>query len=258
MLTNLTKGFGHIFNGLKLINQPGLRRFVIIPLSINVALFGGATWYLVIKFDEWMSNLLPDLSGWPGWLSWLESVLMWFMWLMWPFFAVMILLVVYYGFTFVSNLIAAPFNSLLAEKVEKHLTGQAIDSGPSLPTAQMIKRSIGSELEKLLYFLKWWVLLFILTLIPLINFAAPVIWVVFGAWMLSLEYLDYPMSNHNKFFKDINKQAMSKRSLSLGFGGGVMLFTSIPVLNLIAMPASVAGATALWVKHREQILDETS
>ena len=61
------------------------------------------------------------------------------------------------------------------------------------------------------------------------------------------------MANNGKFFKDINSQAMSKRSLSLGFGGGVMLFTSIPGLNLIAMPAAVAGATSLWVKNRENL-----
>ncbi|MCW8934039.1 MAG: sulfate transporter CysZ [Gammaproteobacteria bacterium] len=247
MIGNILSGFGHIFSGLKLITQPGLRRFVVIPLSINVALFGGASWYLLVKFDEWMSSLLPDF---PDWLSWLETALIW---LLWPLFAIMILLVIFYSFTFLANLIAAPFNSLLAEKVEKHLTGQALDTGPSYPTAEMIKRSIGSEVGKLLYFIKWWVLLFIITLIPVINLAAPFIWLVFGAWMLSLEYLDYPMANHNKFFKDINKQAVSKRSLSLSFGGGVMLFTSIPVLNLIAMPASVAGATSLWVKHKDII-----
>jgi len=260
MIGNLFSGFGHIFIGLKLITQPGLRRFVLIPLSINFALFGGATWYLFIKFDEWMTRLLPDFSSWVsgiGWLSWLESALTWLenalIWLLWPLFAIMILLVIFYSFTFVANLIAAPFNSLLAEKVEKHLTGQPVDSGPGFPTSEMIKRSIASELGKLIYFIKWWVLLFILTLIPVINLAAPFIWVLFGAWMLSLEYLDYPMANHNKFFKDINKQAMSKRSLSLGFGGGVMLFTSIPLLNFIAMPAGVAGATSLWVKHGDQI-----
>ncbi len=253
MIGNLFSGFGHIFNGLKLIAQPGLRRFVVIPLSINIVLFGGATWYLFTKFDQWMNSLLPDFSGWPGWLGWLESLLMWFVWLLWPFFALMILLVIYYSFTFIANLIAAPFNSLLAEKVEKHLTGQPIDNGSGFPTSEMIKRSIASELSKFIYFSKWWILIFILTFIPLINFAAPLIWVVFGAWMLSLEYLDYPMANHNKFFKDINKQAMSKRSLSLGFGGGVMICTSIPLLNLIAMPAGVAGATALWVKHAEEI-----
>ena len=247
MISNLFKGFGHIFNGLKLINQPGIRRFVLIPLGINIALFGGASYYLFIKFDEWMTALMPDF---PDWLSWLETAISW---LLWPLFSIMILLVIFYTFTLIANLIAAPFNSLLAEKVEQFLSGQAIDSGPSYPTGEMIKRSIGSELGKLIYFIKWWLLLFVFTLIPVVNFAAPFVWVLFGAWMLSLEYLDYPMANHNKFFKDINKQAISKRSLSLGFGGAVMLFTSIPVINLFAMPAGVAAATSLWVKHRDQI-----
>lgn len=247
MISNLFKGFGHIFSGLKLITQPGIRRFVMIPLSINIALFGGATWYLFIKFDEWMNQLLPDF---PDWLSWLETAVYW---ILWPLFSIMILLVIFYTFSFIANLIAAPFNSLLAEKVEKYLTGQALGEGPSYPTTEMIKRSIGSELSKLLYFIKWWALLFIFTLIPGVNLVAPFLWLLFGAWMFSLEYLDYPMANHGKFFKDINSQAMSKRSLSLGFGGGVMLFTSVPGLNLIAMPAGVAGATALWVKHRDDL-----
>jgi len=247
MISHLFNGFGHIFSGLKLISQPKLRRFVIIPLGINMALFGGATWYLFAQFDQWINRLLPDF---PSWLSWLENLLLWFLW---PLFSIMILLFVFYTFSFIANLIAAPFNSLLAEKVEKFLTGQDIDSGPSFPTSQIIKRSIASELGKLFYFLKWWILLFIITLIPVVNFAAPFIWIIFGAWMLSLEYLDYPMANHNKVFKDINQQAVAKRSLSLGFGGGVMLFTSIPLINLIAMPAAVAGATALWIKHGNTI-----
>jgi len=257
MINNLLKGFGHIFSGLKLISNPGLRRFVLIPLSINIALFGGATWYLFIKFDEWLSSLLPRLPDLPGWLSWLETVYGWLdsliTWILYPIFSAMILLVIFYTFSFIANLIAAPFNSLLAEKVEKLLTGQPLGDGPSYPTSEMIKRSIGSELGKLVYFIKWWVLLFIFTMIPGVNLAAPFLWILFGAWMFSLEYLDYPMSNHGKYFKDINKQAMSKRGLSFGFGGGVMLFSSIPVVNFIAMPAGVAGATALWIKHRDDL-----
>lgn len=247
MISNFLVGFAHIFKGLKLITQPGLRRFVLIPLGINVITLGGATYYLFIKFSDWMDQLMPDF---PGWLSWLETAISW---LLWPLFSTMILLVIFYSFTFVANLIAAPFNSLLAEKVEKRVAGKPLSDGPGYPTFEQIKRSLGSEVGKLIYFLKWWVILLILTLIPGINLAAPFIWLVFGAWMLSLEYLDYPMSNHNKFFKDINKQAMSKRSLSFGFGGGVLLITSIPFINLIAMPASVAGSTALWVEHRDDL-----
>jgi len=247
MISNLLKGFGQIFTGLKLISQPGLRRFVAIPLSINVALFVGASWYFFSMFDGWMSSLMLDL---PDWLSWVETAINW---LLWPLFSIMLLLVIFYTFTFIANLIAAPFNSLLAEKVEAYLTGKPLDTGPSYPTSEMVKRSIGSELGKLIYFIKWWALLMLFTLIPGVQIVAPFLWILFGAWMLSLEYLDYPMANHGKFFKDINKQAMSKRSLSLGFGGGVMLFTSIPLLNLIAMPASVAAATSLWTKHGEDI-----
>ena len=247
MINNLFKGFGHIFSGLKLINQPGIRRFVAIPLSINIALFGGATYYLFIKFNEWMDRLMPDF---PDWLSWLETAIEW---ILWPLFSIMILLVIFYTFSLVANLIAAPFNSLLAEKVEKYLTGKPLDTGLNYPTIEMIKRSISSELSKILYFIKWWILLFIFTLIPGVNLIAPFLWLLFGAWMFSLEYLDYPMANHNKFFKDINKQAASSRSLSFSFGGAVMLLTSIPFVNLLAMPVGVAGATSLWVKHRDSL-----
>lgn len=257
MLTNLIKGFGQIFSGLSLITKPGIRRFVAIPLGINVTLFGGATWYLFAKFDEWMTDLMPSLPALPDWLSWLDSIYGFLQtaitWVLWPLFSIMVLLVIFYTFTFVANLIAAPFNSLLADKVENYLRNEPLDDGPGFPTFELIKRTIGSEIGKLVYFIKWWVLLFIFTLIPVVNVAAPFIWILFGAWMLSLEYLDYPMSNHNKFFKDINKQALNKRSLSLGFGGALMFLTSIPLINLIAMPAGVAAATSLWVKHGDEI-----
>jgi len=248
MIGNLFNGFAHIFSGLGLINQPGIRRFVVIPLAINILLFAGASWYLFSQFDSWIAALIPDF---PSWLDWLETLLSW---LLWPLFTIMILLVIFYSFSLLANLIAAPFNSLLAEKIEMQLTGKAIEQSSIYPTFEIIKRSIASEISKLVYFFKWWLLLLVLSLIPGINFAAPFLWLVFGAWMLSLEYLDYPMANHNKFFREINQQALSKRSLSLGLGSGILLLTSLPLINLIAMPASVAAATRLWVNHRSELL----
>lgn len=250
MINNLFSGFGHIMTGLKLISQPGIRRFVVAPLSINFVLFGGAIYYLFSKFDGWINSITPQFPDWLSWLDWLETLIAW---ILWPLFSIMLLLIVFYTFSLVANLIAAPFNSLLAEKIERLLTNKPLGEGASYPTMEMIKRSIGSEAGKLLYFLKWWLLLLIISFIPVINIIAPVLWLVFGAWMFSLEYLDYPMANHNKFFKDINQQAASSRSLTLGFGGAVMLLTSIPFINLIAMPAGVAGATSLWVKHRDKL-----
>ena len=38
-MANSLSGFGYFFRGMGLLTQPGLRRFVIIPLLANVAVF---------------------------------------------------------------------------------------------------------------------------------------------------------------------------------------------------------------------------
>ncbi|MDH5472581.1 MAG: EI24 domain-containing protein, partial [Gammaproteobacteria bacterium] len=117
------------------------------------------------------------------------------------------------------------------------------------PPWKTIQKSISSEIGKLFYLLKWSIMIVIISFIPVVNMGAPFIWIFFGAWMLALEYLDYPMGNHGHYFREINQLARSKKTLSLGFGSGSLILTSIPVINFIAMPASVAGATALWVEE---------
>ena len=67
--------------------------------------------------------------------------------------------------------------------------------------------------------------------------------------MFSLEYIDYPMGNHGKFFKDAKRVLQQRRTVALGFGFVVAVFSIIPVINLVIMPIAVAGATALYVEH---------
>lgn len=110
--------------------------------------------------------------------------------------------------------------------------------------------SLLSELRKLFYFLLRAVPLLILFLIPGINLAAPFLWLLFNAWFLALEYGDYPMGNHGIRFGDQHRWLKARRLTSLGFGAGVTLLMLIPLLNFLAMPAAVAGATLLWVKSK--------
>jgi len=171
-------------------------------------------------------------------------------------FAVAALLVVFFSFTVLANLFAAPFNGLLAEKVERHLSG----TDPTGETDWMaliadIGPSIASELRKLGYFLVRAVPLLILFVIPGVNLAAPVLWFLFNAWYMSLEYGDFPMGNHSLKFPDQLARMRQIRFTALGFGSTLTLLMMVPVLNFVAMPAAVAGATALWVgelKGRQQ------
>ena len=112
-----------------------------------------------------------------------------------------------------------------------------------------------SELRKLLYFLLRALPLGLLFLIPGVNIAAPFLWALFSAWMLAIEYVDYPMANHLLHFSEQRRRLRKRRLLSLGFGGSSLLMTMIPLVNFLAMPVSVAGATAMWVhelKGRQQ------
>lgn len=243
MLRGFIKGFLWAFTGLGMIFRPGIRRFVVIPLVINIALFAGGIYLLFANFSPWLEALMP---GFPAWLSWLETGLYW---LLWPLFAAMVLLLVFYSFTFMANVLAAPFNSVLAARVEAMLQGAPVSEVASLPAWRTVIRTLAAELGKWLYFLKWLLLLLLISLIPVINIVAPPLWMLWGVWMLALEYLDYPMGNHGHLFARVRQEAVLRRGVTLGFGAGVMLMTTIPLLNFLAMPAAVAGATVAWVKR---------
>jgi len=239
-MNDLFKGVGYLREGLRLMRTPGLRRYVAVPLLVSIVLFSAA----IMAGIHWLEVLLGWLLGWlPSWLDWLQ-------YLLWPLFALTGVLLVFYTFSLLTNLVAAPFNGLLAEAVERHLDGRTMqDAGGWKALLADIVPSLVSELRKLLYIGLRALPLALLFLIPPVNLAAPFLWALFSAWMLVIEYMDYPMGNHRLRFAEQRKRLRGRRLLGLGFGGASMLMTMIPVVNFLAMPASVAGATAMWVRE---------
>ena len=235
MLNNPISGAIFLLRGLSLITRPSVRKYVAIPLAINIILFGGLIWFGADQFSSMMDHLLP--TDW----ALLRIVL-------WPIFAVSVLVLGFYTFTLIGNLVAAPFNGMLAEAVERELTGRSIDGPTGLKgIAKDVAGSIGSELNKLRYVLLRMLPLALLFLVPGINIVAPFLWLAFSAWMLAVSYADFPMGNHGLRFRDQRARLGERRWLSLGFGGAVMIGIMVPFLNLLMIPAAVAGATAMWV-----------
>lgn len=242
MRPGVKDGIQSLLAGFSLLNQPGVRLFVIIPLLINTLLFAAVIWYGAQQLEQLIAWLQGQLSGWWEWLDWI-------LWLLWPLFVALSLLLVFFGFSILANLIAAPFNGYLAAAVEQHLTGTWPDDGGSLKQLpREIVKAIGGEVRKLLYFALWALPLLLLFIIPLVNMAAPVIWFLFGAWMLALEYMDFPLGNHGHSFPDIRRVVARQRPAAFGFGMAALLLSMIPVLNFIVMPVAVAGATRLSIR----------
>jgi CysZ protein len=237
MPTQSISGARYMLRGFALLSKPGIRPFVLIPLMVNILVFSLLIWLGTSQFEAWMNRMLPDPDSWLHWLRWI----------LWPIFAIALVLVVFYTFTVIANLIAAPFNGLLAEKVEAYLGGTVVHEPSGIK--QLMKDllpALLSELRKLSYFLIRAIPLLLLFLIPVLQIAAPFLWLLFNAWYLSLEYGDYPMANHKLPFKEQHRRLKQVRLDALSFGGTLTLMMMIPVLNFVAMPAAVAGATIFW------------
>ncbi|AYF90221.1 MULTISPECIES: sulfate transporter CysZ [unclassified Pseudomonas] len=231
----------YLGEGLKLVLSPGLRLFVLLPLTVNLLLFAALIGFAIGEFSGWVDAFMPSL---PDWLSFLQ-------YLIWPLFVLLVLVMVFFSFTMLANIIAAPFNGFLAEKVEVVVRGQ--DDFPAFSWAElmaMIPRTVGRELRKLAYFLPRAGALLILSFVPGVNLLAAPLWIVFGIWMMAVQYIDYPADNHKLGWNEMLAWLREKRWQSLGFGGITYLALMIPFVNILMMPAAVAGATLFWVREQ--------
>lgn len=250
---HLVRGAQYFVAGAKLLLRPELRRYLLVPLAVNLVLFGLLTYWLLNSFSE-LTALDWQL---PAWLDFFEKIFKWVAW-----FLITAVLIIGYGYCFnlLTNLLAAPFYGFLAQRTEELLTGELL---PDEPLVRMVPRTILRELHKLWYFLLrgTFVLLLMLLLatIPVLNLAAPVLGLLWGAWCMAIQYSDYPADNHQTPFRLLRKRLRRRRYSSLGLGGTVMVASMVPVLNIIAMPAAVTGGTLLWVhelRHLRRVVVE--
>ena len=236
-------GLSYLLKGAKLLSHPKLRIFVLIPLMINILIFASAFWFLFSAISEWIQTYLSEL---PTWLSWLTYIF-------WPILIFSILVSFSFIFSTVANLIAAPFNGLLAEKTETLLIGEGINDDGFMDLMKDLPRIFKRELQKWIYFLPRLIVCALLFFIPGFGQTiAPLIWFVFAGWMMAIQYADFPFDNHKIAFADMKKALSARMGKNLTFGMLISFFTTIPIVNFIIMPIAVCGATAFWVDIYKQ------
>jgi len=178
----------------------------------------------------------------------LPKFLRWLSYIIWPILTFTLLFSFSFIFSTVANLIAAPFNGLLAEQTENLLIDGKINDDGIVDFLKDVPRILRRELQKWIYFLPRMAVCAVLFFVPVFGQTiAPIVWFLFAAWMMVIQYADYPFDNHKIPFNEM-KQALSKRlTKNLTFGMLISFFTALPLFNFIIMPIAVCGATAFWV-----------
>lgn len=227
-------GLDCFLRGARLAGSRPLRRFVWAPMATAlaaVAVLLGFGYAVVGDVATWIVSLMPN------WLSWLGAVVA-------ALLYVIGLVLAGWLFSLLAVVAASPFLGVLSARAERAQFGEAPAYDESLSRA--VANALAREVRKLRYHLPRLAAVFLLTLIPVVNVAAPLFWLGFGAWMLAVQFVDYAAENRGLDFGATVALLRANRAAALGFGVLAALLLAVPFAALVVIPAAVCGGGLLW------------
>ncbi|MFV2089242.1 MAG: sulfate transporter CysZ, partial [Pseudomonadales bacterium] len=181
------RAFAH---GLKHSRRKELRRYIWLPVIVSLIVISSGSYFAFGYLSDLAEFLIARL---PDWLAFLELLLK-------PLLYLIGVLIGAWSFAFLAVLISSPFLGALSLAVERACFGNVPERETGL--WMDLGSSFAREGRKLLYYLPRLVAVFLLTLIPVVNLASPFIWLIFGAWTMAVQFIDYPGENRQQPFQD--------------------------------------------------------
>lgn len=234
-IRTISSGPACLIEGYRLLLQPGLRRFVLLPLLGNVLLFSLAS-LLAFAGLEWAID------------RWLPESLGWLRWLLFPLLGIGLLATGLFTFTLVANLLLGPFLGRLADAVLRRRGIEVAEDQRGFWLA--LRQDTGVELRRLAYVLGCLLAVAVLGLVPVIGAVAAPLGVLVSAWLLAVEFSAQPIGQFRQGLAEQLGLLRQHRGSALAFGLSALAAMLVPVLNFALVPAAVAGMS-LWVADRQ-------
>ena len=230
------------------LEHGGLARLWIPPLAIVTVLLGAVTWLAI----DHHAALFEALWASPQGESWLDQALRGVHWLASSLFAILLVLAGALVVLLTSSVIAAPWNDALSAAVERIATaGTSSAAAASHPLRDAVRSAAFAALllagdlasVSVLFAVGW--------LIPVLG---PVLQATLGflitAFFLALENADLAAARHGLSLRERIGHARRHLPSVLGLGSAIWVLMLVPLLNLLLVPAAVAGATLWFIDTR--------
>jgi CysZ protein len=222
----------------------------LLPLALNLLFFGAAIALFAAMLDPAVASLrttleVADPETWYAWI-WVGPlrVLAWLVrWLLLGALA----LCVYFCFTLIGSVIAAPFLDRLSDRVECLHAGRAVAAQSAGLRGALA--AIGSEAKRVAFFAAVQFGWLALGLVPGLQPVSAVGLLGSAALFLPLEYSGYLLDRRGISFAERRAWLWRNRVAMAGFGGAALGTFLIPGLNFFCLPLLVTAGTQLALEN---------
>jgi CysZ protein len=232
-------GATDVLRGIGLfLRTPGVRLLGILPVVLAGLLVLALLGLLVVYLDELAAALTPFADRWDESSRTLVRV-----------GAGLALLlggtvVLVMSFTVIAQIIGQPFYERISDRVEHQLG--AFPAGADARWWRSFPRASLESLLLLALTLACTAPLFVLGLFPVVGqTVVPVLQALVAGFFLAVELLAIPLERRGLHLAGRLRFVWRHRAQTLGFGVTAFLLFLVPLMNLLAMPGAVVGATLL-------------
>jgi len=141
--------------------------------------------------------------------------------------------------------IAAPFKAKLSDRIDEIVSGHPSPPATFKDFAIDAFRTVAYEVVYFVITLGLWLASLLLPVIG--QVIVSVLTFVITALYMAVDYIDWPASRRGHGLMHRFGLAWRHFLPMMGFGTGVWAFLLVPFVNLVFMPAAVAGGTLLYI-----------
>lgn len=222
------------------VKRPGLWLLGLTPVAVSAGIVLLMAFGLAFLIDDFTAWVTPFADAWPAWLRSTVRVSIALAVIAGFLLAIVLL------FAEVTNIIGQPFFEIISDTVEKE-RGNA-PAGVDAPWWTTLPRATLESVITVVVWLCFVIPLFGASFIPFVGQTViPVVATVVSGYFLALEILQIPLERRGLHLREriTFHWDPHHRPEALGFGIAAVLLFLVPLMNVIAMPGAIIGATLL-------------
>ncbi len=243
MLKELVIAIQSYFEAHRFIIKNKLWKWILVPGIIYAILFCVGM-YFFIKSDNMFINWVVNVTHLKSWLDKVENGLLQFLFAFASLILWVILLLFYFSlFKYIVLIVGSPVFAYLSEKTEAILEGREYKFNFKI-LQKDIARGIQIALRNTLWQTVYTISIIILSFIPVIGWATPVLAILVECYYYGFSMLDYSSERRNMNKAESIYFIGNHKGLAIGNGIIFYMMHLVPFLGWVLAPAyAVIAAT---------------